>query len=147
MISLLKLWDAPDLQSTANTGFVIPFDSDANSSAFFASTGLSLGLTEWLFPTVEVNYFRVVNDGDGGRRFDEHIDGQLPSLVTFEGGDLVNWGASNGEINRNIVTLGLGVRVRPTKRLDFGFGWEFPLTTKEENLMDNRFTFDCIWRF
>ncbi|MGE9293606.1 MAG: hypothetical protein ACQKBW_08335, partial [Puniceicoccales bacterium] len=70
-----------------------------------------------------------------------------PGIAQFEGGDLVNFGASNASVNRDLVTMGLGFRLRPMEPLDIGFAFEFPLTPVSANLMKNRFTVDAIWRF
>ena len=76
-----------------------------------------------------------------------------PSIVTFEGGDLINFGASHGERNKDIVTLALGSRFRVLqdvaciKNMDIGVGYEFPLTDKNENLMEDRWTFDVVFYF
>ena len=145
-LSVLKLWDA-GFQVTGNTGLVIPFDSGENSMTYFASAGVSYELTDWLFPTAEVNYFRVVDEGNGGARFMRQAGGAVPALATFEGGDLVNLGASNAGTNADLVTLGLGFRIRAAENIDIGAAFEFPLTDDSDNLMENRFTLDFVWRF
>ena len=134
-------------QVTGNTGLVIPFDSGENSMTYFASAGVSYELTDWLFPTAEVNYFRVVDEGNGGARFMRQAGGAVPALATFEGGDLVNLGASNAGTNADLVTLGLGFRIRAAENIDIGAAFEFPLTDDSDNLMENRFTLDFVWRF
>jgi len=145
-ISTLKL--SGPWQFANQFGFKLPVDGDAESTMFYTSGGISYKLTEWLFPTVEVSWFKVVDEGDGGSRFPTQLGGALPSVVAFEGGDLVNWGAGNAGRNSSLVTLGVGTRVRvPNKPWDFGFAWEFPLTDENANLMENRFTFDMVWRF
>src|SRR5690606_17541407 len=83
----------------------------------------------------------------GGRRFNDHIGGALPSVVAFEAGDLVNWGASNADLNRNFVSGALGFRIRATESIDLGFAWEMPLTDVNQGLMEDRFTVDMVIRF
>ena len=72
----------------------------------------------------------------------------ISSVIAFEGGDLVNWGASNAGQNRNLVTAALGFRIRiPDSPVDLGFAWEFPLTDEEQGLMKDRFTVDMVISF
>ena len=129
-------------------GFKIPVDS-SESSFFYNSAHVSYQLTDWFFPLIEVNYFRVLDTGDGAARFFPHAGGAVPAITTFEGGDLVNWGAANADINEDLVTLGIGFRIRcpQMKNTDIGFAWEFPLTDESESIMEDRFTLDATIRF
>ena len=143
-VSFLKLHNR--WQFAGNLGFKIPFDGDAESSTFHYNAHLSYALTDRFSPLLEVNYFRVLDEGDGGRRFDHQVDGLVPGVATFEGGDLVNYGASNVS-NKDLVTLGAGFRYRLTDNFDVGAAYEIPLTEEEENLMDSRITIDATFRF
>jgi hypothetical protein len=77
----------------------------------------------------------------------------VPSVVKFEGGDLINFGAQHGSRNRDIVTMALGSRFRVLedyrfiKNMDIGVAYEVPLTDSNDNLMDNRWTFDMVFYF
>ncbi|MAS96259.1 MAG: hypothetical protein CMO55_23905 [Verrucomicrobiales bacterium] len=136
------------LQLANQFGFKLPVDSDAESSIFYTSAHVSYKLTEWFYPLAEINYFRVMDAGDGRARFGEQLGGALPSLPTFEAGDLVNWGASNAGMNPDFVTGALGFRlICPNQPVTVGFAWETPLTTESEGLMDNRFTVDMTIKF
>ncbi|HRX53656.1 MAG: hypothetical protein R3F31_28215 [Verrucomicrobiales bacterium] len=129
-------------------GFKLPIDNDTESSIFYTSAHVSYKVTDWFHPLFEVNWFNVMNEGDGGSRFQPHLGGALPSVIAFEGGDLVNWGASNAGQNRNLVTAALGFRIRiPDSPVDLGFAWEFPLTDEEQGLMKDRFTVDMVISF
>ncbi len=108
---------------------------------------MSYKVTDWFRPLAEISWFNVVDEGDGGRRFNDHIGGALPSVVAFEAGDLVNWGASNADLNRNFVSGALGFRIRATESIDLGFAWEMPLTDVNQGLMEDRFTVDMVIRF
>jgi len=146
--SMATLKNIGDLQLVNQFGFRLPVDTDAESTMFYTSGHVSYKLTEWLHPLAEINYFRVIDEGDGGNRFGEQIGGALPSLPTFEAGDLVNWGAGNADINPNFVTAALGFRVLvPNAPATVGFAWEAPLTNRSEGLMENRFTIDFTLEF
>lgn len=145
-ISTLKL--AGPFQFANQIGFKLPVDGDAESSMFYTSAHISYELCEWIRPLVEVNWFHVLEAGDGGPRIGSQLGGALPSVIAFEGGDLVNWGAANAELNKDFVTGAAGFRVTPPgKPYDFGFAWETPLTDEEAGLMDNRFTVDMVIKF
>ncbi len=128
-------------------GAHIPFDNDAESTTGFASAHVSYWLTEWLAPLVEVNWYRVLDSGDGGNRFGNQLGGALPAVAEFEGGDLINFGSANAGTNRDIVTLAAGFRVQVAKNVSLGAAYEIPLTSSKENLMDNRVTIDLVWNF
>ena len=143
-ISILKLWDR--LQLAGNLGFKIPFDNGAESTTMHYNAHISYAVTDRFSPLLEVNYFRVLDEGNGGRRFDDQVGGLVPAVATFEGGDLVNLGAANVS-NKDLVTLGVGFRYRLTDSIDVGAAYEIPLTDEEENLMESRITVDATIRF
>ena len=133
------------LQLAGGVGVTIPFDSADESTVMFDTWHVSYAVTDWFFPLVELNHFCVLDDADP--------NGLVPSIVTFEGGDLINMGAASGERNKHIVTLAFGSRFRVLKNvgflknMDLGVGYEFPLTDKNENLMEDRWTFDVAFYF
>ncbi|MGI9242097.1 MAG: transporter [Verrucomicrobiales bacterium] len=143
-VSFLKLWDR--WQLAGNLGFKIPFDNGAESTTLHYNAHFSYAVTDRFSPLLEVNYFRVLDEGNGGRRFNDQVGGLVPSVATFEGGDLINFGASNVS-NKDLVTLGVGFRYRLTETIDFGAAYEIPLTEEEENLMESRITIDATIRF
>lgn len=144
-LNLLKLWDRFQFASTV--GLHVPFDNDEESTTFFGSAHLSYALTDRIFPLVELNYFRVLDEGDGGRRFNDQVGGLVPAVAEFEGGDLINLGASNADESGDLITLGLGLRFRLNDNVDLGAAYEIPLTDEEDNLMDSRITLDLVYRF
>ena len=144
-LSLLKLYDR--FQFAETLGFHLPFDRDEEATTMFFSAHLSYALTDRIFPLVEFNYFHVLDDGDGGRRFNDQVGGAVPAVARFEGGDLINLGSSHASSNRSLATLGLGLRFRATDHIDLGAAYEFPLTDEEDNLMDSRITVDLVYRF
>lgn len=131
------------LQLQGTVGYIQPID-DERSAALYDSWHASYALTDDLFPVVELNHMHVTDPGDGGKRFDPHVDGGVPSVARFEGGDLVNFGASNADDNPDFVSLALGLRYNTCKAATVGVAYEFPLTDKEDSLMDYRVTADII---
>lgn len=144
-LSLLKLWDR--FQFAETLGVHLPFDDDEESTTLFYSAHVSYALTDRIFPLAEINYFRVLDEGDGGRRFNSQVGGAVPAVAEFEGGDLINLGATNARSNKDLLTLGLGARFRLNDNIDIGAAYEFPLTHEEDSLMDSRITFDLVYRF
>lgn len=136
------------LQLVGGAGVIIPFDSGDESTVMFDTWHASYAVTPWFFPLIELNHFRVLDGGD---------DTGKPTIprdvLTFEGGDLINFGANHSERNKDIVTLAIGSRFRVLenasfiKNMDIGVGYEFPLTDRNENLMDSRWTFDVVCFF
>ncbi|NOY00769.1 MAG: hypothetical protein GXP30_13725 [Verrucomicrobia bacterium] len=145
ILSDVKLWGR--LQFAGALGGHIPFDGNAESTTGFASAHVSYWVTEWLAPLVELNWYHVFETGDGGSRFGDQLGGAVPAVVQFEGGDLINLGSSNAGTNRDIVTLGLGSRIKLADRVHLGAAYEFPLTDSKDNLMDSRVTVDLTWTF
>jgi len=133
------------LQVNGTLGGVIALD-DERSSLLYTSLHLSYEVVTNFFPLVELNYMRVLDEGDGGRRFKEQADGGVPSIARFEGGDLINFGASNAGDNPDFVSLALGARYRVCSAVDLGVAYELPLTDNEASLMDYRITVDLVWR-
>ncbi len=143
-ISVIKIWEG--FQFNGNFGGIAPFN-DSGSAEIFASGHVSYNISDLLFPLLEVNYFHVVDPGNGNARFSDQAGGLVPGIATFEGGDLVNFGASNSSVHRDLVTMGVGFRVRAAESIDVGCAYEFPLTPSSDNLMKNRVTVDVIWSF
>ncbi len=145
-VSTLKM--AGRYQFANQFGFKLPVDGGAESTMFYTSAHISYELCDWFRPLAEINWFRVLDPGNGATRFNAHAGGALPGLIAFEAGDLVNWGASNATLNRDFVTGALGFRVTPPgKPYDFGFAWEVPLTNEDAGLMESRLTLDMVLKF
>ena len=140
----LKLVD--DWQFASSLGFQIPF-SDEQSTMSFVSAHVSYEVCSWFIPLVELNWFHVLDAGDGTGNFPAHVGGAVPAVVEFEGGDFFNIGAVNSGTNRDFVTAAVGFRSRITDAVNVGFAYEIPLTDEEDSVMDDRFTLDLIWNF
>jgi hypothetical protein len=124
-------------------GARLPVD-DSDSAFLYDSIHLGYHLTPWFYPLMELNWMHVTNAGEGESRFGAQAGGAVPAIANFEAGDLVNWGAANGDVFNDLVTLGLGFRINCPKmdNVDFGAAWEFPLTDDNATILEDRLTFD-----
>ncbi len=137
IFSALKLVDA--WQFAGGVGFHIPF-SDEQSTNSWLSAHASYEVCPWFIPLVEMNWFHVLDAGDG-------TSTAVSSIVEFEGGDFFNLGASNATENRDFVSAAIGFRSRLAESVDVGVAYEVPLTNEETSLMESRLTVDLVWKF
>jgi len=144
IVSGLKLVD--DWQFAGGVGLQVPF-SDEQSTTSWVSAHASYEVTPWFIPLVELNWFHVLDAGDGSGNFGDHAGGDVPAIVEFEGGDLFNIGATNAGDNRDFVSAAVGFRSRITDSITTGVAYELPLTDEDNSLMESRVTVDLIWRF
>jgi hypothetical protein len=144
IISGLKLVD--DWQFAGGAGLQVPF-SDEQSTVSWVSAHASYEVNKWFIPLVELNWFHVLDAGDGAGNFGGQLGGAVPSVVEFEGGDLFNLGASEASANRDFVTAAVGFRSRITDSITAGAAYEVPLTNEEDSLMKDRITLDLVWSF
>ena len=144
MVSGLKLVD--DWQFAGSLGFQIPF-SDQQSTEGWISAHASYEVSRWFIPLVEVNWFHVIDTGNGTGNYPSQLGGAVPAVVEFEGGDFFNIGAENADENRDLVTAAIGFRSRLTDSLDAGVAYEIPLTDEEDSLFEERVTVDVVWKF
>lgn len=144
MVSGLKLID--DWQFAGGLGFQIPF-SDEQSTEGWLSAHVSYEVCSWFIPLVEVNWFRVLDAGNGTGNYPSQVGGLVPAVVEFEGGDLFNIGAVNSDNNRDFVSAAFGFRSRITDSINVGAAYEIPLTDEDNSLMESRVTVDLVWEF
>jgi hypothetical protein len=144
LLSGLKMVDA--WQFAGGGGFVIPI-SDQQSTSSWMSAHASYEVCSWFIPLVEINWFHVLDAGDGRPAFNDQAGGVVPVIAEFEGGDFFNLGASNATENRDFVTAAIGFRSRLTESVDLGLAYELPLTNDEDSLMKERVTLDLVWKF
>jgi hypothetical protein len=140
----LKLID--DWQFAGSAGLQIPFSNEQSTNSFI-SAHASYEVCQYFIPLVEVNWFHVLDAGDGSENFPAHLGGALSDTVNFEGGDVFNLGAANAGENRDLVTAAIGFRSRITDCVNIGAAYEIPLTDDESSLIEERFTLDLIWNF
>lgn len=144
IVSGLKLVD--DWQFAGGAGLQIPF-SDEQSTVSWVSAHVSHELHKWFIPLVEVNWFHVLDAGNGSGNFGGQLGGAVPAVAEFEGGDLFNLGASEATANRDFVSAAIGFRSRLTDTLTAGVAYEVPLTDDQDSLMKDRITLDLVWNF
>jgi hypothetical protein len=144
LVSGLKLVD--NWQFAGGLGFQIPF-SDEQSTEGWMSAHVSYEVCSWFIPLVEVNWFHVLDAGNGTGNFPSQVGGLVPAVVEFEGGDLFNIGADNANENRDFVSAAFGFRSRITDNIDVGAAYEIPLTHESDSLMESRVTVDLVWKF
>jgi hypothetical protein len=135
-----------DWQFAGSIGAQIPF-SDEQSTMAFLSAHASYELCQYFIPLVELNWFHVLDAGDGTGNYPSQVGGLVPAAVEFEGGDLFNLGAVNSTENRDFFTAAFGFRARLTDCVNVGAAYEIPLTNEEDSVMDERVTVDLIWNF
>lgn len=138
-----KLWN--QWQLATSLGVQIPFDSGF-STISWVGAHLSYEIVPWFIPLVELNWLHVISDGDGMASYKNQGGNTAPAVATFEGADLINWGAANSS-GSDYVTAAFGFRSRLTESVDVGFAYEIPLTDEQENITDERFTLDLVWTF
>lgn len=138
IVSALKLHEG--WQFSGATGVRLPFDGGEESTTAFLSSHISYNLTEKFVPLVELNWFRVLSDGEGQ-------GADLGQVLEFDGLDLINFGSKDGRANKDTVTLAAGARYKFTDRVNVGAAYEIPLTSEENGLTDSRITLDVVWSF
>lgn len=136
-VAALKLLG--DWQFAGSLGSQIPF-SDQLSTELWMSGHVSYEVSRWFIPLVELNWFHVLDAGDGSSSL-------VSSITEFEGGDFFNLGASNATENRDFVSAAFGFRSRLSDSINAGLAYEIPLTDADNSLMEQRVTFDLVWKF
>ena len=115
-------------------GFLLPADRAEESSMFYWSNHFDrrIGCSNF-YALAEFNWYHYMGSG---RSF---------NLAPIEGGDLFNLG-SVGVAGNDIVTGAFGFKYKPSDQMELGVAWENPLT-KRKDVLDNRLTVDCIFRY
>jgi hypothetical protein len=137
LVSGLKLVD--NWQFAGSAGAQIAFNHEQSSSSF-VSGHVSYEVCRWFTPLIEMNWFHVLDAGDGGTT-------AVAPIVEFEGNDFFNLGAQNAHENRDLVTVAAGFRSRIMDNVDVGAAYEIPLTSEEDSLFEQRVTVDLVWKF
>jgi hypothetical protein len=144
ILSGVKMID--DWQFAGGAGVSLPFSGEMSTTGFL-STHVSYEVTPWFIPLVELNWFTVLDPGNGSRNFAGQVGGLVPGVATFEGHDFFNLGAANSSRNRDLVTAAVGFRSRITDDIHAGLAYEIPLTDEEASVIESRVTLDLTWRF
>jgi hypothetical protein len=121
-----------DLNLLTSSGFRLPTDNSSGSQMWYWSSHASYQIVENWYGLVELNWFHWMSSGR-----------DLP--VGFEGGDLLNLGATPVAGN-DIVTMAFGGKKRFGKMNELGVGYEIPLTDRRD-ILQSRLYADVIFRF
>lgn len=144
ILSGLQMMD--EWQFAGAAGLQAPLKNE-QSTELWMSAHASYEVCDKFIPLVELNWFHVLDNGDGRGNYPAQAGGGVPGIIEFEGGDLFNLGALNSVANRDLVTAAIGFRSRLTKQVDVGVAYEIPVTSDENSLMEDRITLDLIWKF
>lgn len=124
-------YDLDQLNVLAAAGYNMPLDGDAESTSFDWHGHVSWELLERLAPLIEIHGITWI---DGGEAL----------AADFEGGDLINLGATDPD--GTVITGAFGLRYAATDALSLGAGYEIPITSRED-LFDDRITIDIVLGF
>lgn len=124
-------YDGGALNVLGLVGYNHPLDSDAESTSFDYHMHVSYEVTPDFAPLVELNGITWTDSGNA-------------LGVNFEGGDLINLGATDAD--GSLLSAALGARYRLTEMLSLGAAYEVPLSSRED-ILNDRITFDLVWSF
>lgn len=144
MVTGLKLHE--EWQFAGALGLQTPLSNQQAMNAWL-SAHASYEVCDLFIPLVELNWFHVLDPGNGAGNFPNQVGGAVPAVIPFEGGDLFNLGAANAGSNRDFVTAAFGFRSRLSEQVDLGVAYEIPLTNDRDSLMKDRLTLDLVWQF
>lgn len=118
----------------STTGYAFSTDNQ-RSDYFYSNFHLDYDVLSWhkFYPMIELNWTRYTTAGTA------------QPAQTFEGGDLINFGAGSLS-NKNYATLATGMRYKFSEAFQLGGAIEFPVSGNK-NMMDYRLTFDLILRY
>ena len=123
-----RAFDKVGLQGSIGTNLAI--DADHDSSLLHYSAHADYELLPNFFPLIEINGYTTIDEGNR-------------TAANFEGDAWVNFGSTD---SGTVVTVAGGARYRFTKHIQIGFGYEEPVTDRED-LMEWRTYFDLILSF
>ena len=125
-------WDLGPTKVLGEFAYNQPLDDDAEATSIDYHLHVSHEVHKDLFPMVEINGITYTSNGTA-----------FPA--NFEGGDLINLGATNVAGN-TVITGALGAAYRIGDRWQAGIVYEWPLTSRED-LLDDRIWASLLWRF
>lgn len=132
-VSFAKGWD--DLHLVGNTTLRVPLDSNDGNVVGHWDLHLDYDINPRqrtvVAPTVEVHGVHYLDDGDLG--------------LNVGGLDYANLGSQPAE--HFVAWAGVGARVEIDNRFEIGLVYEFALTDPDDDIMDERITFDFIVRW
>jgi len=135
-ISSAKQWGNFELMG--NAGLRLPIDQNEETMQAHYSVQLAYPLHKYFKPFATASAFTVLSEGDGTAF-------APASSLGFEGGDLINWGASGAD-GKTQVYVGGGFRSALCSFADLGFAGEVGVGD-HKGLFDKRFTVDLAIHF
>ncbi len=115
------------------TGFRLPADTVEENQIWYWSNHIDRKISDTIYLFGETNWYHWMKSG------------QATALPGIGGLDLFNLGQT-GVAGNDVVTGALGVKWKPSARTELGVAYEIPLGSNED-LIDDRFTFDWIVRY
>lgn len=113
-------------------GYRLALDDNEGTDMVYWSNHWDYQLTDCWYPFMEANWYHWASSGTG-------------ALVGIEGGDIYNLGSQDVTGN-DIVTMGWGIKYKPTDNREIGIVYEVPLTERRD-ILESRLTFDYIIRY
>lgn len=135
-----------DWQFAGAAGLQLPFGGEQSTQGWM-SAHASYEVCDLFIPLVELNWYHVLDPGDGRGNFAGQALGGVPGIVRFEGGDLFNLGGVNSNQSRDQATVAFGFRSQLSESVDVGCAYEIPLTPDDDSVIKDRVTLDLIWKF
>lgn len=146
--AVIGTWSSGMWVANGVAGLIVPIDRGEESIESYISVGGTANVTDVVSLQAEINWFRVLSDGNGSADFGNgQLNNVVPTIAEFEGGDYFNLGSAEADAHRNIVTGAIGARVRATDWCSVGVGYEYPLTPDETSFMDDRVYVNLQLRF
>lgn len=145
--ALLATWLGERTQMAGAFGLIVPFDGDEESLMSYLSVGGAYNVLDKLALLLELNWFRVLAEGDGSANFSGQLGSTVPAIVEFEGGDYFNLGAANADRHPDLVTIAFGVSWQALEKMAVAVGYELPLTDQQKSLYEGRLYLKSALRF
>lgn len=120
-----KAWDRFGIQGSI--GYNHAIDGDHDNSMIHYSLHADYELFPGFFPIIELNGFTNVSNG-------------TRTVGDFAGFDLINFGTTDAG---TVVTLAGGARYRLNDHVQFGLGYEAPITNRED-IINWKVVFDVV---
>jgi hypothetical protein len=119
----------------SGSGFRLPSNHNYGNQMWYWSNQWDYQLPGNIYPLIGLNWFHFMRSSSQ----------QFNGAPSISGLDLVNlpFGAVAGT---NVVTCPIGLRWKPTRNFEFGGGWEFPVTNRQD-ILGNRTYVDVIFRY
>lgn len=122
-----------DFHWISATGFRLPADTPSGNQMWYWSNHIDWQVmgSKWYVFT-EANWYHYMSSGDA-------------LGLPLGGLDLFNLGGLD-MAGRNIVTGAYGLKYKPVRNIEIGAAYEIPYTT-DRDVLQNRWTFDLIFRY